>query len=139
LSVQQEEAAKRLEGKLIAPCCFSQTVANHYSDVAAHMKQQIRQFLAQGQREDQILDAYVRVYGERILAEPQARGFNLLAYLAPPLATVAGMGGLLFMLRQWRRSAFMHQLIRQQPVARQDENFQFYRARLRDELERFSG
>jgi cytochrome c-type biogenesis protein CcmH/NrfF len=84
LSARQEIVAKRLERKLIAPCCFSQTVANHYSDVAAHMKQQIRQLLAQGHTEEQILDAYVRVYGERILAEPRTSGFNLLAYLTPP-------------------------------------------------------
>jgi cytochrome c-type biogenesis protein CcmH/NrfF len=83
LSARQEVLAKQLEGKLIAPCCFSQTVADHYSDAAAHIKQQIRQFLAQGHTEEQILDSYVRVYGERILSEPRARGFNLLAYLAP--------------------------------------------------------
>ncbi len=43
LSARQEVLAKQLEGKLIAPCCFSHTVADHYSGAAAHMKQQIRQ------------------------------------------------------------------------------------------------
>lgn len=139
LSARQEVLAKQLEGKLIAPCCFSQTVADHYSDVAAHMKQQIRQLLTQGQTGDQILDAYVQVYGERILAEPRASGFNLIAYLTPPLALVAGISGMFFMLTQWRRKGLARPTLRQEATSLHGETAQRFRARLRDELSRFDG
>lgn len=139
LSARQEVLAKQLEGKLIAPCCFSQTVADHYSDAAAHIKQQIRQFLAQGHTEDQILDSYVRVYGERILSEPRARGFNLLAYLAPPLALVAGVGGMFFMLTRWRRTGLAHPTLPQEATSPRDATAQRFKARLQDELSRFDG
>lgn len=139
LPLGQETTAKRLEGKLIAPCCFSQTVADHYSDVAAQIKRQIRQLLAQGQTEDQILDAYVQVYGERILAEPRARGFNLLAYLTPPLALIAGISGMFFMFTRWRRTGLTPSTFRQEATSPRDETAQRFRARLQDELSRFDG
>ena len=97
--------AKRIECRLIAPCCFSQTVADHHSEVADEIRRRIREALAGGATEEQILDEFARVYGERILAEPPARGFNLLAYLFPPLAALAGAGGLVLALRRWRRAA----------------------------------
>ena len=39
--------------------------------------------LADGKSEQAILDFYVARYGERILASPPARGFNLIAYILP--------------------------------------------------------
>jgi len=100
-----EPIAKRVERTLIAPCCFSQTVAEHHSEVADEIRRRIREALAGGATGEQIVDELTRVYGERILAEPPARGFNLLAYLFPPLAALAGAGGLVLALRRWRRAA----------------------------------
>ncbi|MCS6924548.1 MAG: cytochrome c-type biogenesis protein CcmH [Candidatus Binatia bacterium] len=103
LPAELEAAAKRIEARLVAPCCFAQTVANHYSDVAQHIRTEIRRRLAEGGSETQILADYVRVYGERILAEPLTQGFNLMAYWVPPLAFVAGLGGVLLLLSRWRK------------------------------------
>lgn len=98
-----EMVARRIEARLVAPCCFAQTVADHYSDVAQHIKVEIRRRLAEGVSETQILADYVQVYGERILAEPQAQGFNLMAYWVPPLAFVAGLSSVLLFLSRWRK------------------------------------
>lgn len=100
-----ETVARRIETRLVAPCCFAQTVANHYSDAAQHIKTEVRRRLAEGTSETQILADYVRVYGERILAEPQPQGFNLMAYWVPPLAFVAGLAGVLLLLSRWRTGA----------------------------------
>jgi len=83
--------ARRIEGQLIAPCCFSQTVDNHSSPLTEEIKRDIRQRLGDGQSEAAILEAYRERYGERILAAPRARGFNLLAYVMPPVFLVAGL------------------------------------------------
>lgn len=139
LSARQEVLAKQLEGKLIAPCCFSQTVADHYSGAAAHMKQQIRQFLAQGQTEKQILDAYVQVYGERILAAPLASGFNLVAYVTPPLALFVGIVGMFSWLTQWRRTGQRQPVLQQEASLIASRITSRLRDRLRDELSRFDG
>lgn len=85
-----EGRVRAVTAALMAPCCFSQTAANHSSRQAAEMKQDVRSLLRQGWTEGDIVDAYVAKYGERILAAPRPSGFNLLAYVAPVLFLVGG-------------------------------------------------
>jgi len=100
-----EEAARRVERQLMAPCCFSQPVADHHSPVAEEMRRQIRTALAAGAREEEVLAAFARVYGDRILAEPPARGFDRLVHVVPLLALACGVVGLTVALRRWHRAA----------------------------------
>lgn len=86
---EAERRAHRIEEALIAPCCFQQTLANHSSPKADEMKRQIRALLATGLSEEEVLARFVAIYGERILAAPTTRGFNLLAWSVPPLALFA--------------------------------------------------
>lgn len=76
---------------LIAPCCWSQPVSQHYSEAADQIRKEVRMFPAAGQSKQDILDYYISVYGERILASPRPRGFNLLAYVLPWVFLLAGM------------------------------------------------
>ncbi len=134
LALEQERLAQRIEGKLIAPCCFAQTVANHCSDVAEQIKKQIRHRVAQGATEEQLLNEYVRMYGERILAEPQPRGFTLLAYLLPPLAIVGGLGSICLFLRRWRPSGMHDRVSVHTPTAHGQSVTDPLRVRLSEEL-----
>lgn len=84
-------AAREIEARLMAPCCFAQTVDNHTSPVADEIKQDIVKRLTAGESEAAILAAYHRRYGDRILAAPPARGFNVLAYVVPPLFFAGGV------------------------------------------------
>jgi len=97
-----ETAAKQIEGKLIAPCCWSQPVSQHYSEAADKIRVEIRELLAAGKTEQEILDYYASTYGERILASPQARGFNLLVYILPWVALLAGAAIVIAFLRRQR-------------------------------------
>ncbi len=72
--------ARALEAKLMAPCCFTQTIDQHESDIARQMRTEVRAWLAQGFSDQQILDIYVERYGARILAVPPPQGFNRLLY-----------------------------------------------------------
>lgn len=94
-----EDKAKDLEGKIIAPCCWSQPVSQHYSQAADEIRLEIRRMLAEGKTSQQILDYYVARYGERILASPRPQGFNLLAYVLPYLSLGLGMVGLALVLK----------------------------------------
>ncbi len=55
LTPQQESLARAIDGKLIAPCCWTQTVAEHQSEAAEQMKAETRDMIAQGKSESQIL------------------------------------------------------------------------------------
>ena len=98
-----ESRAKKLENMLMSPCCMTNTVATHESGTSQQMQQEIREMLAAGKSEREILDFYVARYGAQVLSMPEARGFNLLPYLFPVLFLAVGSIFLLVVFRQWRR------------------------------------
>lgn len=102
LTAERQAAAQRLEGMLIAPCCFTNTVAEHRSPLSDEVRAEVRARLAGGASESEILDAFVARYGERILAAPRTHGFSLLAYLLPVIALAVGGGVVLLTLRRHR-------------------------------------
>lgn len=128
-----EDTAHEIEGKLMAPCCWASPVSQHYSQTADEIRRGIREMLAAGKSEKDILDFYVSVYGERVLASPPARGFNLLAWALPGIFFVAGIVFLCFLLRRWTRRK-PTSVEADLPAAQLDER---YRARLDQELRDF--
>ena len=46
--------------------------------------------LASGQTPPAIVDAYISEFGLEILSKPPAKGFNLTAWLMPPLVLLLG-------------------------------------------------
>jgi cytochrome c-type biogenesis protein CcmH len=56
-----------------------------------------------GYTAQEIIDAFVGVYGERVLMAPPAEGFNLLGWLAPFVALGGGAIVVAALLRSWRR------------------------------------
>jgi cytochrome c-type biogenesis protein CcmH len=103
LTAEQAAVARNVEENLMAPCCFGGTIATHHSPLADKLRQEIRSMAAQGANETQILDHYLDTYGERILAQPLARGFNLLAYWMPAVGFLCGTGLLAMWLLRHRR------------------------------------
>jgi cytochrome c-type biogenesis protein CcmH len=95
-----DERAHRVEDALIAPCCFMQTLANHSSPKADEMKREIRDLLQQGWSEDRVLQYYLDKYGERILAVPVPKGFNVLAYVVPPVVLAIASAGVAVWIRR---------------------------------------
>jgi len=84
-----EAEARQIETEVIAPCCWSQQVSVHQSPAADQMRADIRAMLADGRSHDEVLDAFVAEYGERILAVPRARGYKLSLYVLPVVLLVA--------------------------------------------------
>ena len=76
-----EREAKKIEELLIAPCCWSQPVATHYSAQADEVRAGIRRLLGEGKNRQQVLDAFVAEYGTRILAEPPGAGLHWLPWV----------------------------------------------------------
>jgi cytochrome c-type biogenesis protein CcmH len=78
-----EAEARQIETELIAPCCWSQQVSVHQSAAADEMRAEIRARLQAGRSREEILEAFVAQYGERILAVPPAHGYKLILYVLP--------------------------------------------------------
>jgi len=104
-TAQIDKQAREIEDNLIAPCCWTQPVSEHYSDVADKIRKEVHEMVAAGKSRDEILDYYVAQYGERILATPRARGFNRLVYILPWLALALGAWLLFLLLKKLRAPA----------------------------------
>jgi len=128
-----ESRARDIDNKLMAPCCGANTVREHDSGPAMQMRAEIRQMLAAGKSEREILDHFVTQHGEKILAMPDAHGFNLLAYLLPVGFLVFGAGFLFLALRRWQKQAPAPKVAGDGPVQELDPA---YLERLRNEVER---
>jgi cytochrome c-type biogenesis protein CcmH len=131
LDPARERQARQLEAALIAPCCWTQQVSVHQSPAADALRRDIRRQLAAGLTPRQILDGYVAQYGERILAEPPARGFSRMLYVLPVVLLVlsaAGLAGLVRPVARRTGPALPPELERPDAAASE------YRARLDAEL-----
>ena len=93
-----------IQMRLMAPCCWAGTIDNHDSAVVSEMKGEIRRRLDGGETADTILARFVARYGPRVLAEPPARGLNLLVYLLPALALLCGGALVIAFLRRQVRA-----------------------------------
>lgn len=64
-------AARELEGRLIAPCCWTQTLDIHESPVADGLRAEIAMRLGRGDSAATIEDDLAARYGEKIRAVPR--------------------------------------------------------------------
>ena len=65
-------------------------------DIAARIKR--------GQKDDEIRDAYVAIYGEHVLLTPSNGGLGVIAWGLPVLALVLGASGIAFAIRRGSRT-----------------------------------
>ncbi len=97
--------AARLEARLLAPCCWTQTLDVHDSEISVELRREIRARLRAGESADAIEDDLVARYGERIRAA--SKGHEIGA----PIPVVVGLGmaatgvALAALLRRWRRAS----------------------------------
>ena len=72
--------------------------------VSPAMHRDVMSLVEGGYSGQEIIDEFVRVYGERALMAPTKEGFNLLGWIAPFVAVGGGALVVLALLRSWRRS-----------------------------------
>jgi cytochrome c-type biogenesis protein CcmH len=71
--------------------------------MAHQMRGIIRERLQAGETPEQVVRYFVDKYGEWILLSPVPTGFNLLVWMAPGAAILAGLGAVAMLLRRWTR------------------------------------
>jgi cytochrome c-type biogenesis protein CcmH len=96
--------ASRLEGRIMAPCCWNQTIDIHGSEPAYELRREIRRRLKAGESADTIEASLVQRYGSKILAVPDSSPLGGLATLLALAFGGAGVAGY-FMLKRWSKGS----------------------------------
>jgi cytochrome c-type biogenesis protein CcmH len=99
-----ETRAARLASELQCPVCQGQSIAASPAPMARQMKDLIRSQVSEGYTDEQVKEYFVSKYGEWVLLQPRAAGFNLLVYILPVLVLLLGGVLILTVVRRWAAS-----------------------------------
>jgi cytochrome c-type biogenesis protein CcmH len=107
---------------LRCPVCQGMSIDDSPSEMAINMKGQVRELLARGYTEEQILDYFEKSYGQFVLLKPKSP----LVWLLPMFALVLGVVVVFFKLKNLQQAP--QTTSNQQPATADDP----YLARVRD-------
>ena len=96
---------KQLASQLRCPVCQGLSLQESQSELSQQMKGVITEQIVSGKTDDQVLDYFVAKYGEWILLQPRAHGFNLAVYVLPFLVLIGGIAVLYFSVKRWTAPA----------------------------------
>lgn len=97
-----DRVTEEVSSLMRCPVCQGLSVADSPTPSALAMKAEVREFLAEGYTQSQILTYFEESYGEFIRLEPKPKGFNLLVWILPLAALLAGV---LLVARRLKRPA----------------------------------
>ncbi|NUQ12776.1 MAG: cytochrome c-type biogenesis protein CcmH [Gemmatimonadaceae bacterium] len=100
-----EATTTRLASELRCPVCQGNSIQDSPSELAQEMRSVIRDQLRAGKTPDDVRAYFVAKYGEWILLSPRAEGFNLIVYLVPLIAVLAGGAVVWRQVRRWTTAA----------------------------------
>ena len=97
----KEARARDLSRELRCMVCQNQSIDDSEAPLARDLRLLVRERIAAGDSDAQVIDFLVARYGEFVLLKPRLEPHTLLLWLLPPLA-LAGGGFALWMHSRWR-------------------------------------
>lgn len=89
--------------KLYCPVCPNTPLDVCETQACKDWRAQIKDQLSRGWSEQQIINYFVAQYGERVLGEPQRKGFTSMVWVFPVIGVVLGIVVVWQVLRSWRK------------------------------------
>jgi cytochrome c-type biogenesis protein CcmH len=99
----KESRARDLSRELRCMVCQNQSIDDSDAPLARDLRLLVRERIAAGDSDNQVIDFLVARYGQFVLLKPRFERDTLLLWLLPPLVLV--LGGLALWLQARRRSA----------------------------------
>ena len=90
----------KLSEKLRCLVCQNQTIADSNAELAKDLRQQIREQIAAGKTDDEIVTYMVNRYGDFVLYQPPVKPTTYLLWIGPALLL---LGGFFVLIRNLRR------------------------------------
>jgi len=101
----RESRARDLSRELRCMVCQNQSIDDSEAPLARDLRLLVRERIAAGDSNAQVIDFLVARYGEFVLLKPQLNPHTWLLWLLPPLALIGG--GLALWIHSRRRSGSM--------------------------------
>ncbi|HXH93636.1 MAG TPA: cytochrome c-type biogenesis protein CcmH [Thermoanaerobaculia bacterium] len=86
-----ERRTMEISAELRCPVCQGLAIGDSPSQMAANMREQVRELLSRGYTEEQILSYFEKSYGQFVLLKPKFQGVNALVWLLPVLVLAIGL------------------------------------------------
>ena len=87
-----EERARDLSKGLRCPVCRNESIDESNATLAQELRIVLRERLVAGDTDQEAVDFMVARYGEYVLLRPDARGANLILWLAAPALFLVALG-----------------------------------------------
>ncbi len=84
-----QELEIEIKQSLVSPCCWAGTIYD--LDHNPEMENKISELIKSGYSKNQVLEYFVNIHGERVLAVPKAEGFNTLIWVAPIVVVIGSL------------------------------------------------
>ena len=98
---------KRMIGlaeKLRCLVCQNESLASSHAELAEDLRREVREQMAKGKNDQEIIDYLVARYGDFVLYEPPMKSYTLLLWFGPFALLLVGVGVLLYQLRKRRQT-----------------------------------
>jgi cytochrome c-type biogenesis protein CcmH len=102
---QQADRVKEIGGKFMCMCTCSQvlTQCNHVGCTTSDaMLKELKQWVARGDSETAITQAFVQEFGTKVYAEPPRSGLSLVAWSLPAIYLAVGTALVILIVLRWR-------------------------------------
>ena len=86
-----EQRVMAISAELRCLVCQNQTIADSNAELAADLRNQVREKVRQGQSDSDIIDFMVARYGDFVLYRPPFKATTLLLWLGPLLLLAGGL------------------------------------------------
>lgn len=98
----QGERAYEIKSTMLCPVCDGQNVLESNAPVAAAIRSQVDDLVAEGRSDGEIRAWMARQYGSDVNANPPRSGVGALVWILPVLAGVMAVGLLILAFGRWR-------------------------------------
>ena len=99
-----DDQVNAIAKELYCPVCENIPLDVCPTQACAQWRALIKEKMIAGWTDDQIKQYFVDQYGDRVLAQPPARGLNWLVYILPPIVFVGGMVVVYLNLKKIKKS-----------------------------------